>query len=101
MAATVKVLTEKDAFDVPHENAVGLTVQLRGRAGGRAVAEKFVRAMAHADRTVRLRLNEKELVYGALRDWLRVGTADEIGPELIELMTELETADLRDELRGA
>jgi hypothetical protein len=39
-------------------------------------------------------------VYGALREWLQVGTVDEIGHDLMELMTELETADLRDERRG-
>jgi hypothetical protein len=100
MAATVRVLTEKDAFAVPEENALGLRTQLRRRAGGRAVAEKFERAMAQPEPTVRLRLVEKEHVYGALRDWLQVGTVDEIGQDLMQLMTELETADLRDERRG-
>jgi len=96
----IKVLTEKRDVDIPHDNASGLVAHLRGRAGGRATADKFARAMVQAEPTVRLTLVEKEHVYGALRDWLRVGTAADIGPELMTLMTELETADLRDEFRG-
>jgi hypothetical protein len=100
MAIALKVLTEKDAFEIAEDKASGLARRLRGRAGGRATADKFRRAMGQTERTVRLTLVEKEQVYGALREWLQVGSADEVGPELMTLMTELETADLRDERRG-
>ena len=39
---------------------------------------------------------QKRQVYGALRDWLLVGTVDDVGPKLMEVMTEIETADLHD-----
>ena len=99
MAATLRVLTEKDAFEIPRDDAGDLVVHLRGRAGGRATADKFTRALTQTEPIVRLTLVEKEHVYGALRDWLRAGSADDVGPELMTLMTELETADLRDERR--
>ena len=41
---------------------------------------------------------QKRELYGALREWLLVGTTEDVGSELMDLMTEIETTDLRGKL---
>ena len=95
---SVTIRTEKASFDVPHDNAAALVAQLRERKKGQPAADALERAMEQTRALYAPTFEQKRELYGALREWLLVGTTEDVGSELMDLMTEIETTDLRGKL---